>query len=249
MSCAKSQLLPFTLVQKYDDQPQQLEKVMEFRLVYIGRVLSASRNNTRADLKHQMRREFHPQLRRLWQVNESLRRITKLTGVYHYDAHNPRDLTLENIGQPPDVEKADEFYRDLGEDVITKQWERCGYRFWPLVTQEYCINCSLDILFLRPEEPGRLVQSGDIDGRVKTIFDALRIPDNYAEAGSMGPQEDETPFFCLLQDDKLISEIKVTTDQLLLLPHAREINQNDAMLVIHVKLWPTKKNQWDWAFF
>ena len=94
-----------------------------------------------------------------------------------------------------------------------------------------------------------LIFSGDIDARIKTIFDALRMPKNLDEAGGAVPQADENPFFCLLEDDKLISEIKVTTDELLLLPREREIKPNDALLVIHVKLWPTQKNQWDWAFF
>ncbi len=94
-----------------------------------------------------------------------------------------------------------------------------------------------------------LIQSGDIDARLKTIFDALRLPKNLDEAGGVGPQTDENPFFCLLEDDKLISEIKVTTDSLLLLPREREMKPNDALLVIHAKLWPAKTSRWDWAFF
>ena len=222
---------------------------MEFRLIYSGRVLSASRTNTRAELKHLIRREFHPQLRRLWQTNDSLRRITKFTGVEHYDKQNPRDYTQENLGRPPDADEADEFYRSLGTEVITKRWERCGYRFWPLVTEEYGLKCSLDILFLRPEEPGMIIRSGDIDGRIKTIFDALRMPKNLDEAGCVGPQTDEDPFYCLLEDDKLISEIKVTTDSLLLLPSERELKPNDALLIIHVKLWPHKKSGWEREFY
>jgi hypothetical protein len=247
-----------SVVLRFDDTPAEDCYTMEFRLIYSGRVLGASRTNTRSDLKHAMRREFHPQLRRLWQTNGSLREITKFTGIYHYDDHNKRDFTLDNIGAPPDPDTDADFYRDLGADVITKQWERCGYRFWPLVTEEYCVKCSLDILFLRPEEPGMLIRSGDIDARIKTIFDALRIPKNLDEAGGSGPQADETPFFCLLEDDKLISEIKVTTDTLLLLPREREIKPNDALLVIHVKLWPytapdivpskSGRHGWAWAF-
>jgi hypothetical protein len=232
----------------FDETPPKDLRTMEFRLIYSGRVLGASRTNTRSDLKHEIRREFHPQLQRLWQTNDSLKRITKFTGVEHYDTHNPREITLENIGAPPDVDKADDFYRDLGADVITNRWERCGYHFWPLVTEEYCLKCSLDILFLRPEEPGLLIRSGDIDARIKTIFDALRMPKNLDEAGGLGPQAGENPFFCLLEDDKLISEIKVSTDNLLLLPREREIKPNDALLVIHVKLWPHKSSGWEREF-
>jgi integrase len=54
-----------------------------------------------------------------------------------------------------------------------------------------------------------LIKSGDIDGRLKTIFDALRMPKNLDETARQKPQDDEDPFFCLLEDDKLISEIRV----------------------------------------
>jgi len=221
---------------------------MEFRLLYSGRILGASRNDTRASLKHQIRREFHPQLRRLWETNVSLRRLLKMMGVHYFDRQHRRDYNLENLGAPPDMDEAEDFYRDFATDVIRKQWARCGYHFWPLVTEEHALRCSLDILFLRPEEPGMLIRSGDIDARLKTIFDALRMPDNLAEAGGIGPQNDEDPFFCLLQDDKMISEVKVATDSLLMLPREREIKPNDAFLVIHVKLWPIESSGWNWAF-
>lgn len=94
-----------------------------------------------------------------------------------------------------------------------------------------------------------LVRSGDIDGRLKTLFDALRIPTNLDETGGMGPQDGENPFYCLLEDDKLISEINVSTDQLLLLPREREVKANDAFLVIRVKVWPTKVAQFNQEFW
>jgi hypothetical protein len=116
-----------------------------------------------------------------------------------------------------------------------------GYKFIPLITENLFLRCSLDILFLRPEERRFLMNSGDLDAKVKTVFDALRVPDDLKECGGSGPQEDESPFFCLLRDDKLISEIKVTSDELLTLPKERSMNPNDAFLVIHVKLQPTTR--------
>lgn len=243
MSCGKSQFVRLV----FDETPAE-DCHMEFRLVYSGRVLGASRSDTRATLKHQIRREFHPQLRRLWQTNSSLQSLIKYYGLHVYDEQNPRNFSLDNLGRPPDVDKDEDFYVDFGAEALTKNWARCGYKFWPLITEDFPLRCSLDILFLRPEEPGMLVRSGDLDARVKTIFDALRMPNNLAEAGGIGPQADEDPFYCLLQDDKMISEIKVTTDHLLLLPHEREIQANDALLIIHVKLWPMKVSRWDWAF-
>jgi hypothetical protein len=61
-------------------------------------------------------------------------------------------------------------------------------------------------------------------------------PANLGETGGMGPQEDETPFFCLLSDDKLISGVSVTCDDLLVLPKERNVNPNDAFLVMHVQI-------------
>ncbi len=249
MSCGRSQSVVLT----FDESPVEESEAMEFRLVYCGRVLGSSKTNSRAAVKHEIRREFHPQLRRLWETNASLRLLTHRMGAHYYDIQGQRNLEQQieqqNLGKPPDILEAEDFYRQFAAEVITKQWRRNGYHFWPLVTEQFCLRCSLDILFLRPEEPGMLIQSGDLDARVKTIFDALRLPKNLDEAGGMEPQSGEDPFYCLLEDDKLISEVKVTTDNLLLLPKERDIKPNDAMMIIHAKLWPTKPSQWDWAFF
>lgn len=137
---------------------------------------------------------------------------------------------------------------DVGLAFIGEQWERSGYNLVPLVTKEHCLRCSMDILFLRPEEGGMVLQGGDLDARMKTLFDALRIPQNQAEVGGCSPSEDERPFYCLLEDDSLISEVKITTDQLLLLPNERELKSNDVFLVIDVRLNPTRRTQMSWVF-
>jgi hypothetical protein len=248
MSCEKSQSIIF------DETPPDRSRSVEFRLIYSGRVLSASREKTRADIKHEIRREFHPQLRRLWNTNESLREIVKRYGYAAHASHEREYYEFGGYGMGNrdctgyDSPECDSLYREMGTDILSEKWVRSGFRFWPLVTEEYCLRCALDILFLRPEKPGMLIKSGDIDARIKTIFDALRMPKNLDETGRMGPQVDEDPFFCLLEDDKLISEIKVNTDNLLMLPKEREIRPNDALLVIHVKLWPSRDNTWKWAF-
>jgi hypothetical protein len=59
--------------------------------------------------------------------------------------------------------------------------------------------------------PGRLITSGDIDNRLKTLFDSLRI---LGEVPA-GPTEDKKPFYVLLEDDKPITHISVETDTLL----------------------------------
>jgi len=133
----------------------------------------------------------------------------------------------------------------LGVKAAGRKWNRGGFNLVPLVTPDMSLRCSLDITLLRPEESRFIYTQGDIDGQLKTLFDALRIPANTGETGGMGPQDDEDPLFCLLEDDRLISEVRVATDQLLLLPNQREVKPNDAHAVIHVKLNHRNARTWD----
>ncbi|MCJ7503408.1 MAG: hypothetical protein MUP80_10175 [Acidobacteriia bacterium] len=121
--------------------------------------------------------------------------------------------------------------------LAAKNFERCGYRFLPLIGRDFGIACSLDILFLRRDDPGNLVRSGgDIDNRIKVLFDALRMPETGDELPTeyKQPAVDEDPFYCLLENDNLITEVRVTTDRLLksVEPSGSE---NDVHLVIHVR--------------
>ncbi|HTC94742.1 MAG TPA: hypothetical protein VK699_14975 [Terriglobales bacterium] len=128
-----------------------------------------------------------------------------------------------------------------GIDALANEWKRFGYRFIPIITEERALRCSLDILFLRPETPGFLFQSGDLDARLKTVLDALRMPHNIAEAGGAGPGSDEDPFYVLMQDAELMSELRVTTDELFLLPRHATLDVSDVLMVIHVKVHPIRK--------
>jgi hypothetical protein len=157
-------------------------------------------------------------LRRLWNLNSNLQFLAEHKGN-------------SGVSGAYQQERFQQGLRNIG-----KQWHAAGYDLVPLVTPDMGLRCSLDILLLRPEEDRFIFRMGDVDGQLKTLFDALRMPANLEEAGGTGPQEDEAPFFCLLQDDRLISEVRVTTDQLLLLPNHREVKANDAHAVIHVKL-------------
>src|SRR5439155_16785100 len=91
------------------------------------------------------------------------------------------------------------------------------------------------ILLLRRDMPGNLIANGgDIDNRLKVLFDGLRLTRNREELGGATPQADEDPFYCLLEDDKLITEVRITTDRLLR-PVSALGNIHDVVLVIHVK--------------
>lgn len=215
---------------------------MEFRLLYQGELLGASRSDTRAKHKHAIRRVFHPQLRRLWRSHEGLGRMAWQIALTDFGDQKQKNPQLE---YPPHSE---EKWTDRGFEFLGGQWERGGFRFVPLVTEDLALSCSIDVLFLRPEEKRFIFNRGDLDAKVKTIFDALKIPVNLEEAGGQGPQDDEDPFFCLLADDKLVSEVKISSDELLSLPGDREPKANDSFLVIHVRLKPRKMANYSWVF-
>jgi hypothetical protein len=186
---------------------------VEFRLVYRGMLPAASESDTRALAKHRIRQKLHPQLRELWHQHPTLK------------------ATLEGqTGGRSNVELvADRFVRGVNGN----------YRFVPLIREEHYHFCSLNVLFLRRDSPGNLVKSGgDLDNRVKVLFDALTVPGDNATAGLKGePEPEERPFFCLLQDDKLITEVSITTDRLLH-PIEQDERLGDVHLVIHVKTAP-----------
>lgn len=121
-------------------------------------------------------------------------------------------------------------------DRIANNYARCGFRFVPMVREHCGFAVSLDILILRRDEPHRVFSgTGDLDGRVKTLIDGLRMPQQVAEAVG-GPQEDEDPFFCLLEDDKLIYDFSVTTDRLLVPPDIEEPHRDVvAIIAVHIK--------------
>lgn len=194
-------------VLKWDPYDEPGEDSVEFRLTYQGLLLGSGNKKPRPEHKHEIRRVFHRQIRRQWEYHRAL-------------ASMGREQT--NAGTLIEARA------NLNA--------RHGYRFVPLVTQGAELLCALDILFLRPGVHGGVIhQNGDIDNKLKTLFDAMQIPVD--GSGLTPPADDEDPFFCLLQDDRLITHVSVETDNLLEPVSAPE-NTNDARLVITVRLSP-----------
>jgi hypothetical protein len=115
---------------------------------------------------------------------------------------------------------------------------RNGILFAPLVTQNNNLTCELSILLLRQQAPGQLIgEGGDIDNRVKTLLDALRLPST-AEAQQSNVQAlPADPIHCLLQDDNLVTRVNVETDRLLARTSG---NQFDLLAIIEVKVSATR---------
>jgi hypothetical protein len=121
-------------------------------------------------------------------------------------------------------------------DRIADNYKRGDLRIVPLITESNAWVCALDILFLRRDPPGRIVSAGgDLDNRIKVLFDGLRIPRDQQEMQSDFRHLDG-PLFCLMEDDALIVEVKVTTDRLLVpVDIAEGEADSHVQLVIHVR--------------
>ncbi|HEY5154193.1 MAG TPA: hypothetical protein VIJ47_05630 [Acidimicrobiales bacterium] len=133
-----------------------------------------------------IREALHPQLRELWN---------------HEPLANTRD---ENLSEEPQQGRIS-ILMPIGAHV-----------FAPLVCTNLRLLAELDILMLRPEVPGRIINHGDIDNRLKTLFDALRAPSNEQEIGTTArASSSASPTFTLLEDDRLITRVNVETDRLL----------------------------------
>jgi hypothetical protein len=112
--------------------------------------------------------------------------------------------------------------------------------FAPLVSSKLKFICQLDITMLWPEEQGVISNvGGDIDNRLKTLFDALQCPDINQIQPVKEKYADKQPFFCLLENDKLITSVDIKTHTLLCAE-----NKKDVSVLIHVIIKSTMPT-WD----
>lgn len=168
-------------------------------------------NGTLKD-KQQIRRELHRQIKVLW-------------------------AQIPLVEQPPDRLKESP---PPGEISVV---QRVGdFRMACIVTQRLDLVADIDVTMLRPGALGGIIaRGGDIDNRLKTLFDALRMPKSADELPPGDkPLDGETPVFhCLLEDDSLITDVRVHTDRLL-----DSANLSEVLLLIRVR---TKQTRATWA--
>lgn len=182
---------------------------MKFTLIYDGPLPAGTRK--RAEYAGKIRNYLHPQLSDLWENHVILR---ELTHVGRGTTQGLGDLGLvfepavlsEFSGAPPPLRK--------DQVDLTAPVEIAGFKFKPLVRRDLYLACSIDILFLRHEEPGHLFeQAGDVDNRLKCFFDGLKVPDeNQLQAADIPI---DNPLCCLLDDDRYISDFSVRSGRLL----------------------------------
>lgn len=206
-------------------------EVMKFVLTYEGPLGS----NKQARQSWALRRAFHPQLEELWSVNQALGNakfasVPEVGGRWlpaeeHHSVGAPLggfDPPLEEYITRPDGRK---------DRYLCCQIERHGHRFVPLVRESMALICDLHVLFLRKDDAGALIkQGGDLDNRIKTLFDGLRMPSKgdepFREQGEL-----PAPLYCLLEEDSLVASFGVEGGRLLT---KLEGDATDVKLVITV---------------
>src|SRR5262245_34994923 len=106
---------------------------MEFRLTYEGYLPSSG--DTR--IKHAIRRQFHPQLRKLWQDHQSLAHKWEI--MPRIPPNQPVakniDRVLRQRGYINNVPGINEV------EMLARDFSRCGYRFVPLVNKRFDLVC------------------------------------------------------------------------------------------------------------
>jgi hypothetical protein len=168
--------------------------------------------------KHQIRRYLHPQLKKLWETHP-------LLSFYTQAKHWQKTGGFTS--------SADHSYTKI-ENIAT-HFE--GYV--PLVHKDWGMACELEILFLRAEPVGNILQrggagGGDIDNRIKTLFDALCIPVRAQVKLKENDAPDPSPMYVLLEDDSLITSIKINADRFL--ASADDADPSDVLLVASVNI-------------
>jgi hypothetical protein len=194
--------------------------------------------------KHEIRKVFQKQLAQIWDIVPSLREYPCIV----------KGASSELSEELKDYPNSEVFrFKELGQgwtavdgitlrEFLAHRHRRGPFRFVPLVREELQLLTSIEVLFLRADKPGTVLSAGDIDGRIKTLFDALQIPKDEQVAKST-PDADEDPFYVLVEDDSLITHLSVETDRLLE-PTGKSQGhpQSDARLIITVGIRPYVHN-------
>ncbi len=138
---------------------------------------------------HRVREQFRPQLRNLWRLTP----LSESGGVRRLPPTNGDIGIFENVS---------------------------GVTFAPLVTARWDTYAELEVFLIRQSSNRSVLQDGgDIDNRLKTLFDALRMPTS-SEVQTLRSQSpdvlaDTDAYDVLLQDDALVTKVSAESDRLL----------------------------------
>lgn len=209
--------------------------VMRFFLVYRGDLKSTQRRGgDRREDRIAIRKQIVPQMQELWNTSVSLKNLTHDAIVSNVDVGSHFSM-----GKSPFQEWRNEArqidaplqtgFVDLSE-VVTRN----GKQFRPLVRRSLDLTCSMNVLFLRGGDPGRVRNhEGDIDNRLKTFIDALGMPE---EGSTLEGDEHEGINLPVYESDALVRGLEISTERLLL-PDTEQKHEVHiiAEIVVHVE--------------
>jgi hypothetical protein len=183
---------------------------MKFTLTYDGPLRSSGSKPKNQD-KWDIRKQLHPRLVDLWHSHPALIEI-ELNGRYFPKQGGATffqtlHLAPGAISPQAGTQNPHGDILDLCESI-----NKHGAWFRPLVRESFALHCGLKVLFLRREPPGRVYQGGDLDGRMKTLLDALAMP-QHAEQVLEKTTTRCAPLHCLVEDDSMISGLDVESER------------------------------------
>jgi hypothetical protein len=183
---------------------------MELWLNYVGSLP----NKANPAKLHEIRRAFHPQMKRLWECHPALQAAT----------HG-------SVQAAPEIDPTMPL-----RDGLSRRYVSHGYSWIPLIRGECALFCSVEILMLRMDLPGGHVRSPDLDNRTKSLLDALTLPNRSISQAAMGgpPSEDEKPFYVLLEDDKWVTRIAIESGTLLVPVDTKDENHLQAIIKVNL---------------
>jgi hypothetical protein len=188
-------------------------ELMKFTLIY-DEELPPSGNSPKPEYAALVRNKLHEQLADLWDRDIILRTLARTARTIP----NPGAGYL--VGSEP-IWSPSELPEGPIPSLMSGQTDFCSPidvlnvgKFIPLVRNSLYLACDLNILFLRHDDDLRILQDhGDLDGRIKTLFDGLKKPKSPEEQGGIYLSAD--PLYVLLEDDALIHSFSVRTGKLL----------------------------------
>ena len=195
---------------------------MALTLMYSGPLPSSQSKGAgginRNVIKQAIRRQLHPQIREYVKSNPDKARLFEwlrgdIAGTQGFDN------------------------QEVDWSALQESFRRGKFTFLPLIFDAAHAICHLNIQFLRHEKIGSLIvnvgkNGGDLDNRLKTFFDALQIPKPEQIPNGDEPCSDEEPFYCLLQDDSLVTNFLVESKTLF--TPTPEGQERDVVLIVDV---------------
>ncbi len=221
--------------------------LMRFTLTYDGDLPSSGNGSRKNAAKWEIRKHFHPQLVELWRISPPLKALTgtpefPVEGALIMQAHHTYSGPIKV--RPMMLRDGKEYAGPPGARInLCELVERGGRSFLPLVRERLSLNCRLKILFLRKEAAGRVYQGGDLDNRIKTLLDALSVPQHPENVFHDADVAD--PVLCVLEDDTLVTGIDVQTERLL---SGRSNSEHETRLIIEVDVRVTDARIYNHSF-